>query len=98
MSLAGAATYYELTCDIAEVIGVMFEAAFPDVYQNYRQAFKAGIWLKEDPGPFLGRAIIYKLQGKLHKDKKDVGPSACFPTGALDGGEMLVPQFGTKLL
>lgn len=76
----------------------MFEAAFPEVYQDYRQAFEAGVWLKEDPGPFLGRAIIYKLQGKLHKDKKDVGPSVCFPTGAFSGGEMLVPQFGTKLL
>jgi hypothetical protein len=75
----------------------MFEAAFPALYQEYEAAFKAGVWLREDPGPFLGRAIIYKLQSKLHRDKNDVGPSASFPVGFFDGGEMLLPQLGTKL-
>lgn len=90
--------YYTLTQDVAEAIAIMFEAGFPEVYKEYRQAFDAGVWVEEDPGPFLGRAIIYKLQGKLHKDRKDLGPSACFPTGWFDGGEMLLPQFRTKLL
>jgi len=76
----------------------MFEMAFPDHYAKYRDAFKAGVWLSEDPGPFLARSIVYKLQGKLHKDSKDLGPSACFPIGFFQGGEMLVPQFKTKLL
>jgi hypothetical protein len=76
----------------------MFEAVFPEEYQKYRDAFEAGVWITSDPGPFLGRAIIYKLQGKLHKDRKDLGPSACFPAGCFDGGEMLFPQFNTKLL
>jgi hypothetical protein len=76
----------------------MFQVGFPDIYEKYREAFEAGVWVEGDPGPFLGRAIIYKLQGRLHKDRKDLGPSACFLTGAFDGGEMLVPQFRTKLL
>ena len=76
----------------------MFEAGFPEVYKKYRQAFDVGVWVEADPGPFLGRAIIYKLQGKLHKDRKNLGPSACFPTGLFDGGEMLLPQFRMKLL
>jgi len=76
----------------------LFEAAFPEIYKQYRQAFDAGVWLTEDPGPFLGHAIVYKLQGKLHRDRKDLGPSACFPVGFFDGGEMLFPQLKTKLL
>jgi hypothetical protein len=96
--LAGITIYYKLTRDVAEAIAVMFEAGFPEVYRKCRQAFDAGVWLKEDPGPFLGRAIIYKLQGRLHKDRKDLGPSACFPAGFFNGGEMLLPQFKTKLL
>lgn len=75
----------------------MFEATFPDLYGEYQEAFEAGVWLQEDPGPFIGRAIIYKLQSKLHLDKNDVGPSASFPVGYFDGGEMLLPQLGTKL-
>ena len=42
----------------------MFEATFPDIYKEYKEAFEAGIWFQDDPGPFIGRAIIYKLQSK----------------------------------
>lgn len=76
----------------------MFEAAFPKVYAQYREAFDAGVWFNEDPGPFLGRSVVYKLQSKLHKDGNDAGPSASFAVGSFEGGEMLIPQFGTKLL
>jgi len=97
-TLAAITSYYHLTSDVANAIAVMFETAFPEIYKQYRQAFDAGVWITEDPGPFLGRAIIYKLQGKLHKDRKDLGPSACFPVGHFDGGEMLFPHLGIKLL
>jgi hypothetical protein len=75
----------------------MFEATFPDLYKEYKAAFEAGVWVQEDPGPFIGRSIIYKLQSKLHRDKNDVGPSASFPVGYFGGGEMLLPQLKTKL-
>ena len=39
----------------------MFEATFPDIYKECMAAFDAGVWLQEDPGPFIGGAIIYKL-------------------------------------
>ena len=74
----------------------MFKVAFPDWYSKYKDAFDAGVWLKDDPGPFLGRAIIYKLQGRLHKDFHDLGPSASFGVGDYTGGEMLFPQLHAK--
>jgi len=81
---------------IAETLAVMFEKVFPESYHKYKAAFEAGRWSESDPGPWLGRAIVYKLQGDLHHDEKDVGPSACFPCGSFSGGEMLVPQLGAK--
>ena len=89
MSLAGAHVYYTLTYDIAEAIVIMFEAGFPEVYKKYQQTSNMSIWVEEDSGPFLEWAIIYKLQDKLHKDWKDLGPSACFPTGSFKESEML---------
>ena len=76
----------------------MFEQLMPDYYQRYREAFEAGQWIESDPGPWLGRAIVYKLQVALHKDKQDVGPTASFPVGYFTGGEMLLPQLNAKLL
>jgi hypothetical protein len=92
------ASYYYLTAPVAHFLAALFEAFMPDVYEEYRKAFEAGVWVPGDPGPWLGRAIVYKLQGLLHKDTNDLGPSACFPVGFFDGGEMLVPQLGSKFL
>lgn len=78
-------------------MGNALKAALPEWYALYRKAFDAGAWFQKDPGPFLARAIIYKLQGRLHKDKRDTGPSISFPVGDFTGGEMLVPQLGAKL-
>jgi hypothetical protein len=96
--MSAIASYYSFTADVANAIAIMFKAVFPKVYAEYRQAFDAGVWLQEDPGPFLGRSIVYKLQSKLHNDGNDVGPSASFAVGSFEGGEMLVPQLKTKLL
>ena len=94
--MAGAGSYYHMTKHIAKTIAAMFKAAFPEWYDRYREAFDAGVWLSDDPGPFLGRAIIYKLQGRLHKDSHDLGPSASFGVGNYTGGEMIFPQLGAK--
>jgi hypothetical protein len=66
------------------------------MHERFAKAFRAGVWMKQDKGPWLGRALIYKLQGKLHADENDIGPTVTFPCGNYLGGEMLVPQFGGK--
>jgi hypothetical protein len=96
-TLGSVGAYYHQTKDIAVALAIMFEVAFPELYLEYQEAFEAGIWFQDDPGPFLGRAVIYKLQSKLHKDRNDVGPSASFPVGCFEGGEMLFPQLRSKL-
>jgi hypothetical protein len=75
----------------------MFKVLFPDVYERYKAAFDAGVWEKDDPGPWLGRAVVYKLQVELHPDKNESGPSVSFACGNYTGGYMLVPQLLAKL-
>ena len=75
----------------------MFQVLMPQCHAKFAAAFEAGVWHEEDPGPWLGRAIVYKLQVALHKDKEDGGPAASFPVGHFSGGEMLIPELKAKL-
>jgi hypothetical protein len=89
-------TYYQNTAPVAKILGNMFAATFPEYYGKYQKAFEAGVFFEQDPGPWLGRAIVYKLDGGLHTDRKDVGPAACVPCGHFSGGTLLFPQFKGK--
>jgi hypothetical protein len=97
-SAMSTSAYFHLTAPVASYLAVLFKAFMPEQYEEYRAAFEAGKWIPGDPGPWLGRSIIYKLQGLVHTDTNDLGPSACFPVGFFDGGVMLVPQLGSKFL
>jgi hypothetical protein len=86
-------------------LAAMFKAAWPDEYPAYQAAFEAGRWQVQDPGPWLGRAILYKLQVELHADHHDglkeddfVGPTASFCVGNFTGGPAFFPDLNTKLL
>jgi hypothetical protein len=89
--------YYIASSPVAEMLAVYFQILFPAEYEKFCHAFNAGYWVKGDPGPWLGRALIYKLQGNLHVDDKDEGPTVSFPCGFFEGGEMIVPELFAKL-
>jgi hypothetical protein len=95
--MVAAGSYYGLTESVARTVALAFKAVFPEWYDEYKEAFDAGVWFADDPGPFLGRAVVYKLQGRLHRDRHDVGPSVSFPVGQFNGGEMVFPQLNVKL-
>ncbi|KZT17930.1 hypothetical protein NEOLEDRAFT_1023428, partial [Neolentinus lepideus HHB14362 ss-1] len=91
-------SYYRATSFLANQLKLIFKTCCPEVFELYEKAFEAGVWFtEEDPGPFLGRAVLWKLQVGLHRDKGDVGPSIAFPFGSYEGGEMVVPQLHAKL-
>jgi hypothetical protein len=88
--------YYVASSPVARILAEYFKVLFPEAYEKSKHAFSAGRWIQGDPGPWLGRALIYKLQGSLHVDDKDEGPTVSFPCGHFTGGEMIIPDFDVK--
>ena len=88
--------YYTLTRPVAETLAGMYEVLFPTEYEQLQPAFEAGRWIIQDAGPWIGRAVVYKLNVELHLDADDTGPSVSFPCGDFTSGQMLVPQFEAK--
>jgi hypothetical protein len=88
--------HFLATAQVAHVLSAYFQLCFPEAYEQYREAFEAGIWLVEDPGPWLGRVIVYKLQVKPHVDRLDAGPTAIFNVGQYEGGELYIPCLNLK--
>ncbi|KAI1785800.1 hypothetical protein LXA43DRAFT_1065566 [Ganoderma leucocontextum] len=62
-SIAAAAVrkYFQATRPVAIFLAQLFKHAFPEHYEEYCAAFDAGVWYTEDPGPWIGRAIVYEL-------------------------------------
>jgi hypothetical protein len=91
--------YFIATEPLAIYLAEIFKVSFPNYYQKYQHAFSAGNWFGKrlDPGPWLGRAIVYKLQVLTHVDGLDDGPTAVFNFGYYTGGEMYLPDLGLKL-
>ncbi|KAJ7812879.1 hypothetical protein B0H14DRAFT_2855792 [Mycena olivaceomarginata] len=79
--------YYRATQEVAIYLSCMFEVAF----------MRTGVWEPADPGPWIGRAIVYKLQVSEHVDGLDDGPTASFCVGDFEGGPMYLPDIGMKL-
>ncbi|KAF8227783.1 hypothetical protein L208DRAFT_1379628 [Tricholoma matsutake] len=88
--------WYHATRPVALVLATIFKELSPKEYEEFKAAFEAGVWLEDNPGPWLGRAIIYKLDGLIHVDSNDKSPTVSFPCGEYDGEEMMVPQLCAK--
>ncbi|EDR13486.1 uncharacterized protein LACBIDRAFT_322457 [Laccaria bicolor S238N-H82] len=65
---------------IRDGMGECFKVAFPNYYSQYKAAFAAGAWMTEDPGPWLGRAMVWKFPVETHVDSLDDGTSLLSPT------------------
>ena len=78
---AAVINYFRLSRPIALYIKEMFKVAYPSYYPKYEKAFEAGVYERQDPGPFLGRAIVWKLQVQVHQDGLDDGPTVIFNCG-----------------
>ncbi|KAG1863909.1 hypothetical protein F4604DRAFT_1929031 [Suillus subluteus] len=89
--------YFQVTEALALRLAAMFRVAFPEFYEKYRKAFEAGKWTVVDPGPFLGRVIVWKLSVLPHQDGLDEGPAVIFPMGRFEGGECYLPDLKLKL-
>ncbi|KAG2359430.1 hypothetical protein BDR07DRAFT_1292300 [Suillus spraguei] len=89
--------YMKRTSKLASTLKEMFKAAYPEEFIIYENAFNAGVWEAEDPGPWLGRAIVWKLNVLPHRDGLDGGPTAIFCLGHFSGGEAYLTDLKLKL-
>ncbi|KAH9914193.1 uncharacterized protein BXZ73DRAFT_21134, partial [Epithele typhae] len=78
----------------AAYFGALFKVFYPDLYQRYQKVFDAGNWIPHDPGPWLGRALVWKLPLDLHFDHGDIGPTLTIPLGFFHNGEMEFSALG----
>ncbi|KAI1784755.1 hypothetical protein LXA43DRAFT_896682, partial [Ganoderma leucocontextum] len=88
--------WFRSTNPFAVFLAELFKVAFPDYYIRFQHAFDAGVWFEGDPGPWLGRAIVWKLDVGIHYDMNDGGPAACIPMGSFVGGEMAIPRLHAR--
>lgn len=79
------------------LLNAMFWESFPDFYFKYQYAFLAGKWTVLDPGPFLGRAIVWKLDVCPHQNGLDEGPAVIFSMGDFSDRECYIPDLKLKL-
>ncbi|KAG1838800.1 hypothetical protein DFJ58DRAFT_668149 [Suillus subalutaceus] len=89
--------YMKRTSKLALMLGEMFRVAYTDDFEIYQKAFEAGVWEVADPGPWLGRAIVWKLNVLPHRDGLDGGPTAIFCLGHFSGGEAYLTDLKLKL-
>ncbi|KAJ7153135.1 hypothetical protein C8R43DRAFT_885900 [Mycena crocata] len=89
--------YFEATQPATAIVSRIFRACFPQDHENMEKVFLAARYLKEDLGPFPGRAIVWKAQVYLHCDGLDgTEPTATTPSGSFRGGAMVFPDLGAK--
>ncbi|SJL17872.1 uncharacterized protein ARMOST_21437 [Armillaria ostoyae] len=91
-TLVGYASYLKDTKHVSVIFATYFKILYPREYKLLKKVFDAGQWLMDEGTPFLGRAIVYKLPLKLHKDTKDFSITGTFPSGSYEGGGIIYPQ------
>ncbi|KAJ7847696.1 hypothetical protein B0H13DRAFT_2405610, partial [Mycena leptocephala] len=84
--------YFKATREFAIIVAEYFKILFPSYYEKYKKDFDAGFWEAADPGPFLGRAVVFKLQVYVHQDGLDRGPTVSVPAGYFTGGALHFPD------
>ena len=97
LALAAVRHYFKASATVAKMLAVMFQSVFPEEYENYRQAFQAGVWYQEDPGPWIARAIVYKLHVNLHHYGQRRWTNCLLPCREVGGGLPGVVSVGGKV-
>src|SRR5579875_2855431 len=82
--------WFNQTVEVHLFLERVFEQEFPTEYAAQKKRYVAAKWCKVDPGPYLGRAVIYKMvASSSHMDSHDACPTAIFPVGYWTKGHLL---------
>ncbi|KAK1216501.1 hypothetical protein PQX77_020853 [Marasmius sp. AFHP31] len=97
-SHVAAAEWLRSSWKIQQQLRKMTHSFFPEYYEESAVACKAAI-TRNSPvvGPWIGKAIVWKLQGSSHIDDHDIIPTATYPMGVYEGGYMDLIDIDTRL-
>ncbi|KAJ3854704.1 hypothetical protein EV368DRAFT_36283 [Lentinula lateritia] len=82
--------WYEVTPEFGNLLSSVFNQEWPDKWEEAMKRFKAGKWQAANPGPWVGKAIVYKLTSSIHPDEEDAEecPTVTVPVGHFVGGHI----------
>lgn len=89
-------TYYHRTDAFARLVNLCCKVFYPKYHLQYEQAFAAGKTNLFDPGPFLGRVLVWGLPVGNHRDGGDTHPTLTSPNGHFKGGPLYLPDLRLK--
>jgi hypothetical protein len=77
----------------------MFKTEWPESFERFDHAFKSARLNKLNPGPWHGKAVVWKSDSHVHADTKDSEecPTSCVPIGQYTRGEMELFDMKTKI-
>ncbi|KAJ7227036.1 hypothetical protein GGX14DRAFT_310934, partial [Mycena pura] len=88
--------YFRRTDSFDQLVGLCCKVFYPVAHREHREAFEAGKREDLDPGPFLGRVIVWGLPVGIHRDGLDKLPTLTTDNGFFSGGDMPLPDFRCK--
>ncbi|KAF9020256.1 hypothetical protein BDZ89DRAFT_1138765 [Hymenopellis radicata] len=90
--------FIERTQVVTSIASALYQEFWKKEYTGALKTFKAGRFFSEDRGPWLGRALGYKVPTTTHPDEGDTGPTFLTCAGSFNGGHLqfheLRIQFG----
>ncbi|KAJ3804585.1 hypothetical protein F5876DRAFT_82921 [Lentinula aff. lateritia] len=83
--------WYKVTLESGNLLSSVFKQEWPDKWEEAMKYFKAGKWQAANPGPWVGKAIVYKLTSSIRPDKEDAEEYhiVTVPVGHFVGGHIL---------
>ncbi|KAF9007272.1 hypothetical protein BDZ89DRAFT_965696 [Hymenopellis radicata] len=82
--------FVERTQIITTIASALYKSFWPIEYEDARRTFKAGRYFRDDCGPWLGRAVGYKVPTTTHPDEGDKGPTFLTSAGSFTGGNLQI--------
>lgn len=91
--------FYLNTLEVNVRLDEIMKHEFPIQYPAFSKAHQAGRWTQVDPGPHLGRVIVWKLLSEPHMDDADSLPTIIYVlSGHFVGAYLDMLDLSTRFL
>lgn len=74
---------------ITGILAGYLNVFWPEVYHEFKKRFAAGRTIDSDTGPWIARALLYKMWLFMHYDQYDKDVRASFACGSSENAYMV---------